>query len=256
MTPSAVWSLAAKTAVTSGSAASRSPRRNPARPSRPPADRRAGAGVPRRASAQPRMRAAASIQLFGPGHVVRRCGARGRADAGWRPGALELVDRDGGHAHPGGPPTTTRGRSRVEPGTASTTRTGATTMTPSTWDARSRSSVARHVVAAPAEGDKGEQMARLPSRRIDPEEHVRRTELLGLDRHDAERPATVLRPAHAPPCWLGTERSDGLLDPAPRLVGDTGEPVEDPGHGHDRDAGPRATSAMTTRRGCHRQTPS
>ncbi len=45
-----------------------------------------------------------------------------------------------------------------------------------------------HVVARSVERGKGQEMAGLTSRVVDPEQHLRGTELVCFDRHDSDRP--------------------------------------------------------------------
>ncbi len=137
----------------------------------------------------------------------------------------------------GSPPTTTSGMSPSIRATASTTRrTGATTMTPWTCDARRRSSVAAMSLPLRLRVTKLNRWPASARRRLDPEEHVRRPELLGLDRHHAQRARAPAGEDAGGRVGVVAEGGHRLLDAPPCRLGHPGEPVQHAGHRHDRDA--------------------
>ena len=129
---------------------------------------------------------------------------------------------------------------------------GATTMTPWTWDARSRSSVDAMSLPLRLERDEAQQVARLPCRRLNAEEHVRRTELLGLDRHDPQRPRPSSGEHPGRGVGVVAERGDGLLDPEPVSSVTPAKPLSTRDTVMTETPAWAATSAMTARRGARR----
>ena len=79
-------------------------------------------------------------------------------------------------------------------------------------------------------------MAGLTGRRFNPEEHVRWTELLGLDGHHSQGSGSST--GQYPRCRIGlvAESGDGIFDSEACLVGDTGKSVQHPGDRHHGDA--------------------
>ena len=80
-------------------------------------------------------------------------------------------------------------------------------------------------------------MTGLPRRRLDAEEHVRWTELLGLDGHHPQGPGSSAGQYPRRCIGLVAEGDHRLLDAEPSLFGDAGEPVQHAGHRHDGDTG-------------------
>ncbi len=74
-------------------------------------------------------------------------------------------------------------------------------------------------------------------RRLNAEEHVRWTELLGLDGHHPQGPGSSAGQYPGRRVGLVAQSDHRLFDAEPSLVGDAGEPVQDAGDRHDRDAG-------------------
>ena len=71
----------------------------------------------------------------------------------------------------------------------------------------------RHVVAAPAERDEAQEMPGLPRRRLNAEEHVRRSELFGLDGHDPEGPRASTGEDPRRGVGVVAESGNGVFDP-------------------------------------------